>query len=117
MTPATDDLVFRTAMELAQAIQRREASAVEVLDAHLAQIARPALCLNGTRDELCQQELMQAVVEKLPPTQRTALVLKFQEDMKIDDIAAAMGKTPGAVKLLIHRGVTKLRETSLEWAE
>jgi DNA-directed RNA polymerase specialized sigma24 family protein len=36
-------------------------------------------------------------------------VLKFQEDMKIDDIAIAMGKSPGAVKLLIHRGVSRLR--------
>jgi hypothetical protein len=26
------------------------------------------LCLNGTKDELCQRELMQAVVAKLPPT-------------------------------------------------
>jgi len=38
------------------------------------------------------------------------MVLKFQEDMKIDDIAAVMGKSPGAVKLLIHRGVTRIRE-------
>jgi DNA-directed RNA polymerase specialized sigma24 family protein len=37
------------------------------------------------------------------------MVLKFQEDMKIEDIAAAMGKSPGAVKLLIHRGVTRCR--------
>jgi predicted alpha/beta-hydrolase family hydrolase len=37
-------------------------------DAHLAQIQRPVLCLNGTRDELCQQELMQNVVERLPPS-------------------------------------------------
>ena len=37
-------------------------------DAHLAQIRQPVLCLNGTKDELCQQELMEAVVEKLPPT-------------------------------------------------
>ena len=37
-------------------------------DAHLAQIQRPVLCLNGTRDELCQQELMQKVLEKLPPS-------------------------------------------------
>jgi len=50
------------------------------------------------------------LVETLPGPQRTAMVLKFQEDMKIDDIAAAMGKSPGAVKLLIHRGVTRLRE-------
>ncbi len=51
-----------------------------------------------------------SMVEGLPVQQRTALVLKFQEDMKIEDIAVAMGKTPGAVKLLIHRGVTRLRE-------
>jgi predicted alpha/beta-hydrolase family hydrolase len=37
-------------------------------DAHLAQIPVPALCMNGTRDELCQQDLMQQVVAKLPAT-------------------------------------------------
>jgi RNA polymerase sigma-70 factor (ECF subfamily) len=52
-----------------------------------------------------------ASVEKLPATQRTAMVLKFQEDMKIDDIAAVMGRSPGAVKLLLHRGVGKVRES------
>jgi len=51
-----------------------------------------------------------AIVEELPVQQRMALVLKFQEDMKIEDIAVAMGKTAGAVKLLIHRGVTRLRD-------
>ena len=50
------------------------------------------------------------VVEGLPRQQRTALVLKFQEDLKIEDIAVAMGKSPGAVKLLIHRGVTTVRQ-------
>jgi RNA polymerase sigma-70 factor (ECF subfamily) len=50
------------------------------------------------------------LVETLPAPQRTAMVLKFQEDMKIDDIAAVMGKSSGAVKLLIHRGVTRIRE-------
>jgi RNA polymerase sigma-70 factor (ECF subfamily) len=54
------------------------------------------------------------MVEELPLQQRTALVLKFQEDMKIEDIAVAMGKTPGAVKLLIHRGVSRLREEAGE---
>lgn len=59
------------------------------------------------RDEL--RRIWQ-LVEKLPPPQRTAMVLKFQEDLKIEDIAVAMGKSPGAVKLLIHRAVTKLRD-------
>ena len=49
------------------------------------------------------------VIDTLPPAQRTAMVLKFQEDMKIEDIAAALGKSEGAVKLLIHRGVTRVR--------
>jgi predicted alpha/beta-hydrolase family hydrolase len=37
-------------------------------DAHLPQVMQPVLCMNGTRDELCQQELMQQVVERLPST-------------------------------------------------
>jgi predicted alpha/beta-hydrolase family hydrolase len=37
-------------------------------DAHLAQIRVPALCMNGTRDELCQKELMEKVMERLPAT-------------------------------------------------
>ena len=53
-------------------------------------------------------------VESLPAPQKTALVLKFQEDLKISDIAAVMGKSEGAVKLLIHRGVTRLRSVLRE---
>ena len=63
--------------------------------------------LAAQRDELRR---IWSAVEGLPKQQRTAMVLKFQEDKKIEDIAAVMGKTPGAVKLLIHRGVTKVRE-------
>jgi predicted alpha/beta-hydrolase family hydrolase len=34
-------------------------------DAHLARIAVPVLCLNGTRDNLCRRDLMDAVVAGL----------------------------------------------------
>ena len=37
-------------------------------DAHLARVAAPALCLNGTRDPLCRRDLMDAVVARLPAT-------------------------------------------------
>jgi predicted alpha/beta-hydrolase family hydrolase len=34
-------------------------------DAHLATIAVPTLCLNGTRDALCRRDLMDKVVDRL----------------------------------------------------
>jgi len=54
------------------------------------------------------------IVETLPAPQRTALVLKFQEDMKLADIAQVMGKSEGAIKLLIHRGVSRIRGSFVE---
>src|SRR4030081_2644079 len=77
-------------------------------DFHDLSVAAPALeDLAAHRDELRR---IWTLVEQLPGQQKTALVLKFQEDMKIEDIAVAMGKSPGAVKLLIHRGVSRLRQ-------
>jgi predicted alpha/beta-hydrolase family hydrolase len=37
-------------------------------DAHLQGIAVPTLCLNGTRDSLCQRPIMEEVVSRLPAT-------------------------------------------------
>ena len=81
-------------------------------DFHDLSVGGPAI-----DDEAAQRDEIRRIwrmVEELPLQQRTALVLKFQEDMKIEDIATAMGKTPGAVKLLIHRGVSRLREEAEE---
>lgn len=50
-----------------------------------------------------------SAIDQLPRQQRAAMVLKFGEDRKIDDIAHIMGKSSGAVKLLLHRGVERLR--------
>ncbi|HEX3629708.1 MAG TPA: sigma-70 family RNA polymerase sigma factor [Candidatus Dormibacteraeota bacterium] len=50
-----------------------------------------------------------AAINQLPQQQRTAMILKFSEDKKIEDIAVIMGKSAGAVKLLLHRGVERLR--------
>ena len=50
-----------------------------------------------------------AAIDQLPRQQRAAMVLKFGEDRKIDEIAQILGKSSGAVKLLLHRGVERLR--------
>ncbi|MPZ79498.1 MAG: SigE family RNA polymerase sigma factor [Actinophytocola sp.] len=47
---------------------------------------------------------------KVPPRQRAALVLRFWEDMSVDDTARAMGCSAGTVKSQTARGLDALRE-------
>ena len=49
-------------------------------------------------------------VERLTEAQRTAVALRYGEDLPIAAIAARMGRTEGAVKLLLNRGLAAVRE-------
>jgi RNA polymerase sigma-70 factor (sigma-E family) len=53
--------------------------------------------------------LMQALAE-LPPRQRACVVLRFYEDLSVEDVAAALGCRSGTVKSQTARGLTSLRE-------
>ena len=53
---------------------------------------------------------VRAAIASLPRAQRTAVVLRFYEDLTVDAIAEAMGTRPGTVKSLLHRGIAALRE-------
>jgi len=57
-----------------------------------------------------RQELWQALLA-LPERQRTAIVLRFYEDMSEGRIAEVMGCPAGTVKSLISRGKERLRTT------
>ncbi len=59
--------------------------------------------------ELVADELWD-VLRALPDRQRTAIVLRFYEDLPEPEIAAAIGCRPGTVRTLIHRGLQALRE-------
>jgi DNA-directed RNA polymerase specialized sigma24 family protein len=48
----------------------------------------------------------------LPPRQRTAIVLRYWEDLSEEDAARAMGCSPGTVKSAASRGLATLRELS-----
>lgn len=51
-----------------------------------------------------------AIVRSLPERYRTALALRFYEDLPERQIAELMGVRPGTVKSLIHRGLAKVRK-------
>ena len=53
---------------------------------------------------------VRAVCARLAPDQRDVLVLRLVGGLTVDEVAAAVGKTPGAVKSLQHRAVAALRK-------
>mgnify|MGYP001817911359 CR=1 FL=1 len=50
-----------------------------------------------------------ALVSTLPDTQAEAVMLSVVNDLPTADVAAIMGITQGNVRVLVHRGVTRLR--------
>ena len=76
---------------------------------HLPQDERRA----STEDEIELQEDQQQVIDalrELPHRQRTALVLRYYEELGIDDIADAMGISRNSVKTHLQRGLAALEQ-------
>lgn len=49
-------------------------------------------------------------LQRLTTRQRTVVVLRFYEDLAIDDIGAVLGLPAGTVRSDLHRALTKLRD-------
>lgn len=56
----------------------------------------------ATREQL---ERAWQAIGRLPPERRRALVLRFVQEMSASEIGAVMGRSEGAVRVLIHRAV------------
>jgi RNA polymerase sigma-70 factor (ECF subfamily) len=69
--------------------------------------------LTDPMDTVLARERLRAVwraVDRLPAQQRAAMILKFADDMTMEDVGAVLGKSPAAAKLLIYRAVQRLRQ-------
>ncbi len=60
--------------------------------------------------EYATVDAIREAVAALPQRQRTALILRFYEDMPVADVAEFMGCAQGTVKSLTHRAVSNLRD-------
>jgi len=55
-----------------------------------------------------QQETRQAI-NKLHGDQQQVILMRFIEDFSYAEIAAALGKSEGAIRVILHRGLAKLK--------
>lgn len=65
----------------------------------------------GSSDALepSNRSAFDSMVAELSPRQRTVMILRYQEDWSEAQIAAAMGVSPGTVKTLASRALSRLR--------
>jgi len=54
-------------------------------------------------------ERVERLLNVLSPDQRDVLLLRIVGDLSVDQVATALGKRPGAVRVLQHRGLARLR--------
>jgi RNA polymerase sigma-70 factor, ECF subfamily len=81
-------------------LRRRPEAPLELADV-IASDDDPAAAI-GTRD--AARRAWQAI-DRLPEDRRRALVLRFVEEMSTAEIAAVLGRSEGAVRVLIHRAL------------
>lgn len=57
-----------------------------------------------------KQKLFIKLLRELTPEQQTVIKLKFLEDLDNETIAAMLNKQEGAIRVIQHRAITKLKE-------
>lgn len=87
--------------------QLRRRRPVEDIDEHLELAAA-----DNVEDLVARRDLVRRIrlaARPLPASQRTALALRFGHDLAVGEIADRMGRSEGAVKLLLHRAQRVVR--------
>lgn len=65
--------------------------------------------LDGVQKKLDWSKLVKALKE-LKEVEREVLIMRFVDDLSIKDVADAIGKTEGAIKLIQHRAIKSLKK-------
>jgi RNA polymerase sigma-70 factor (ECF subfamily) len=68
----------------------------------------------ATLEKRLAQEQLRAGIRKLTADQQQVILLRFGEGFKVAEVARLMGKSVGAVKILQHRAVKRLRRVMEE---
>jgi RNA polymerase sigma-70 factor (ECF subfamily) len=64
---------------------------------------------DGAEVSVATEVRLESLLRTLPEQLRTAVVLRYQEEMLPDEIAGVLGQSVASVKSQLHRGLTLLR--------
>ena len=104
---AFDAYLRRTIVNLTKNTWRRRA----VERAHAPVVALSRAYVASDESSVVDRLAVWQAILLLPMRQRTAIVLRFYEDLTEDDIASIMRCRPGTARSLVARGMATLRET------
>ncbi len=87
-------------------VRKRKDKLVPIDERDLLDASDPEANLDATETE----ELVRAGLARLPRLQRQVFLLRAQEGNDYDEIAIALGTTPGAARVHYHHAVKRLKE-------
>ena len=92
--------------------QHSDESIEELLGARAAGVADATLASDAALD-------LHAAILTLGVRERTCVVLRYMEDLRVDDIAGVLGVAPGTVKRYLYEAIQRLRAVipELEFGE
>ena len=90
--------------------RRPESPAAEVGELHLPEAADTA---DQVLENLATREAI-AAVASLPPLQAEAIMLRVVAGLDTDAVAQLVGRSPGAVRVAVHRGLRRLAQMMIE---
>lgn len=91
-------IIVNTAIDFIRKHQRLSIMDDDILESHLP----------SSENELSDLDLQEAV-DHLPPTYKTIIILRFFEDLKLEEIAEITGDNLNTVKTRLYTALRKLR--------
>ena len=61
-------------------------------------------------DKAINREMLEKLLRTLPDEQREIVVLRYIEEFSMKEIAKIVDKSPGHVRVIIHRSIKELRK-------
>lgn len=90
---------------------RRGSARHERIDRQALEIADPA----DHAERASEDDRVRRALATLPPLQREVIYLRLGLGLSADEVGAIVGKRAGAIRVLVHRAVLRLRAEQATW--